>query len=308
MNRTATFLIVSLLLASAHAQTGPTVISAAYTLPSSSVAPGQIARLHVTGLRTVLQPPVDGFRRLVKAASVPLPTSLAGISVTVRSYSRQFLHDPYVLQGQFKAPFVSIEQRNLCDDPDPGCLLTILTVQIPFEVGWPSGNNFMTDMVITENGVDSRPHSLTVGGDKIHIVGGADDVNGYFVGAIVTHADGTLVSSGSPPKPGEVIIIYAWGLGNTSPSIKTGDVTPAPAPIMAHEGRTGAFVRFDFSPNAAPSPLYQTPQAVAPAYLTPGQVGLYQVHVQLSFNLSTAGSMRTQCRSECRVESDDHFV
>ena len=55
---------------------GPTLAGTGYSNPSIiRVAPGQITTLFVTGLKTVLSQPV-------KATSLPLPTTLAGISVT----------------------------------------------------------------------------------------------------------------------------------------------------------------------------------------------------------------------------------
>ena len=40
-------------------------------------------------------------------------------------------------------------------------------------------------------------------------------------------------------------------------------------------------VRFDFTVDAAPSETFDTQLPTIPAYLTPGQVGLYQINVQL---------------------------
>ena len=66
----------------ATGQTGPTLIGAGYNLPTTlKLAPGQITTLSLTGLKTVLP---SGF---VKATTVPLPTTLAGISVTLNPNS-----------------------------------------------------------------------------------------------------------------------------------------------------------------------------------------------------------------------------
>jgi uncharacterized protein (TIGR03437 family) len=51
------------------------------------------------------------------------------------------------------------------------------------------------------------------------------DVTTFFNPActsIVTHADGTLVSADSPAKSGETVVVYAFGLGQTTPAVKTG--------------------------------------------------------------------------------------
>jgi len=108
----------------------------------------------------------------------------------------------------------------------------------------------------------------------------------------VTHADGTLVTASSPAKPGETVVIYAFGLGETTPAVKTGEPTPTPAPVlgpaMPFFTRSLGLV-FDFRVNAGPTRPYVNPTAVRPiglstpefVGLTPGQIGLYQINVKL---------------------------
>jgi uncharacterized protein (TIGR03437 family) len=92
-----------------------------------------------------------------------------------------------------------------------------------------------------------------------------------------------LVTSTAPGQPGETIAIYTVGLGVPTPSVPTGQLTPAPAPTVP-----GINVHFDFRPNAAPTrpaalTSFESDLGAAPAFagMTPGQVGLYQVNVQL---------------------------
>ena len=96
-----TGLTIIIALPHAFGQVGPTLVSAAYTLRSSgTVAPGQIVRLQVTGVQTVLSTPV-------KASHVPLPTALAGISVTLT----QTTHGEV---ASMPVPLLSIQQTNRC--------------------------------------------------------------------------------------------------------------------------------------------------------------------------------------------------
>jgi hypothetical protein len=88
----------------------------------------------------------------------------------------------------------------------------------------------------------------------------------------------------SPAVPGEVVVVYALGLGKTNPAVPTGQPTPIPAPVVT----TALAVLFDFTPNAGPlipAPLIDMlPPAVSVpefAGLTPGEVGLYQINVKL---------------------------
>jgi uncharacterized protein (TIGR03437 family) len=101
----------------------------------------------------------------------------------------------------------------------------------------------------------------------------------------VVHQNGVRVSSDFPTQPGEILSIYATGLGEVSGPIAAGE--PAPyAPLLT--ARLPVEVEFD---NALLRPLF--------AGLTPGAVGLYQVNFQVpgtlgsghrSLRLRTGGS------------------
>ena len=100
-------------------------------------------------------------------------------------------------------------------------------------------------------------------------------------------------------KASEVIVLYAFGLGQTTPPVKTGSATPTPAPVLgpASLGSVRTLeLQYDFRPNAEPSRPFNiltgvisTTPPTAPAILLapvfvglpPGQVGLYQINVQL---------------------------
>jgi uncharacterized protein (TIGR03437 family) len=119
-----------------------------------------------------------------------------------------------------------------------------------------------------------------VADDSIHIL----TTCGTSLSPCVTHSDGTLVTASSPAIAGETLVIYAVGLGATTPPVPTGQLSPSPA------ARANSSVDLDFNPNAAPTkPDYLRPasarQPPAFAGLTPGQVGLYQVNVQIPANL-----------------------
>lgn len=112
---------------------------------------------------------------------------------------------------------------------------------------------------------------------QIHVITTCED-QPQRVGcpSVVTHADGAVVSSQSPARPGETVVVHAWGLGYTTPVVKTGDSTPPTAPRV----RVPIEVAFNFGPNAPPSRDFSF-LVTATGYLTPGEVGLYQVNIQL---------------------------
>jgi len=95
-------------------------------------------------------------------------------------------------------------------------------------LGYPE---YPTWRVISQDGVDSQAIGVSIVDDWIHVITCADKDDSSACGSagaysIVTHADGTLVSAQSPAKPGEVVVIYAWGLGPTLTSVATGYAAP----------------------------------------------------------------------------------
>ena len=82
-------------------------------------------------------------------------------------------------------------------------------------------------------------------------------------------------------------MVYALGLGQTTPAMKTGDAATMAAPTL---GSTVVTVQFDFRPNAMPSNPYVNPKNAAipgPVFvgLTAGQVGLYQINIRIPESL-----------------------
>jgi uncharacterized protein (TIGR03437 family) len=253
----------------AGAQGGPTLVGTGYGLPPQvKLAPGQIVTFWVVGLQAIPGAPVQ--------ATTPLPMTLANLSVTFD----QTTNPKNLPMPSTPAPIVSIAQTNICGGSAvvPACLLTGITVQVPFELPvQPFTMPPYTSVTISENGTASQTFSVAVADDSIHIL----TTCGPNLLPCVTHSDGSLVTRDSPPVAGETIVIYAVGLGTTTPTVPTGQLSPSPAARV-----TDSSVDLDFTANAAPTrPGYPRPAAALqpPAFagLTPGQVGLYQVNVQL---------------------------
>lgn len=262
-------------LSHAFGQTGSTLVGAGYGPPPvASIAPGQVLTLWVTGLKVISESPVS-------AATLPLPTELSGISVSLTQ------NDNRAFSASFPVPLLSIEQTNGCSDSlaIPECIVTGITVQIPFElIVDPFTSPPFTQLAVSQDRVAGRSFGVSNVQDNIHVLTTCGD---GFSQACATHADGTLVSIASPAKPGEIVTIYAVGLGRSTPAAQTGQVTPIPAPVVP-----GINVNFDFRPNAGPTrpALLETNPpgflGVSPVFagLTPGQVGLYQINVRLPEN------------------------
>src|SRR5712692_7538275 len=47
-----------------------------------------------------------------------------------------------------------------------------------------------------------------------------------------THADGSVITEEHPARPGEVVVLYGTGLGNTDPAIVSGQISMVPAQIL----------------------------------------------------------------------------
>jgi uncharacterized protein (TIGR03437 family) len=112
--------------------------------------------------------------------------------------------------------------------------------------------------------------------DQIHILKECDDVAsqvGPCAGPVVAHADGSMVSATNPAKSGEEVVVYAVGLGQTTPPLQTGKLVTTPVPTQVQ-----FTLDFNYRPNALatqPAPNGPTPLF---AGATPGFVGLYQVN------------------------------
>ena len=90
-----------------------------------------------------------------------------------------------------------------------------------------------------------------------------------------THADGSLITSKSPAKPGEVIVLYAGGLGPTSPEQIAGQLAKTAASVAT----PGFGVWLNGLPVSATAIKY--------AGITPGFAGLYQVNLELPSNVAS---------------------
>ena len=88
--------------------------------------------------------------------------------------------------------------------------------------------------------------------------------------AIVTHADNSLVNADSPAHAGEIVVIYATGLGKTAPNPGTGEIPWYAAQIVA---LSSLQVWLDGSA--------VDPALIKYAGLTPQSAGLYQMNVAL---------------------------
>jgi uncharacterized protein (TIGR03437 family) len=77
---------------------------------------------------------------------------------------------------------------------------------------------------------------------------------------------------GAPARPGDVLVIFATGLGPVAPGVPTGQVAPSQEPLARGLENPTVNIGRSFLP------ALQTPQFVG---LTPGFVGLFQINVAI---------------------------
>ena len=158
--------------------------AASFAPITNSVAPGEFVSIFGSGLSSS-----------TLSATVPYPTTLGGVSVTVNSRPAPLT-------------YVSPTQINLL---------------LPYATG-PDSNEAYAYFQVTNNGVKSNQAMVYTLGTAP----GVFTVTGNGVGpAAVTHADGSLVTQSSPAKAGETLVLYVTGLGDVSPAVADGVAAPS---------------------------------------------------------------------------------
>jgi uncharacterized protein (TIGR03437 family) len=203
---------------------------------------------------------------LVTAPSLPLPTTLAGISVNLQEGG-------VALPGP--VPILAVRPIPTCVyQPTAGCgVYAASTVQIPFElipnggVGPPAAPR----LTVSENGISGGHLDAFPQPDQVHVVTNCE-IDALAMTACpfapaITHADGSRVTERSPAKPGEQLVMYALGLGDTLPSVATGHATPSSAPITRDQFQFQ--LSFDYRPNAPPSAQLILPPTCSTATACP---------------------------------------
>ncbi|HWF08888.1 MAG TPA: hypothetical protein VG297_10505 [Bryobacteraceae bacterium] len=271
----AAFMLALIGTTGAMAQNNITIAGAGYLNPAISIAPGQLATLFFTGSSIVLS-----GSRTQWASTIPLPTSLAGFSVSVsQTGSRTAIE---------QAPLLSVQQTNLCGTeppPSESCILTAISAQMPSDLAVNTGQacptcGVSTTISILENGNQGASFVAAALPQNIHILTTCDTIISNSTPNscqdLITHANGSAVSASQPATAGETLVMYAVGLGATSPVVPSGTATPSPAPTA-----NGPFsMQFAYNGGTAllpsSSPVLQSP--ISFAGMTPTAVGLYQVN------------------------------
>ena len=171
------------------------------------------------------------------ASTVPLPLTLGGASVSIGGISAPLF---YSSGGQINA-------------------------QIPFELPV----NSRPQVVVSQGGALTVPEGITVAPTAPGIF--AKNQQGSGQGAIL-NAQYVLVDASAPAAAGDVVQVFATGLGATNPAVASGAAAPGAPPLAQVVATVTATIGGQ-------------PAQVQFAGLAPTFVGLYQVNVQIPSGL-----------------------
>jgi hypothetical protein len=288
-------------------------VTMGYTEPAPfQAAPGQVVTLFLDDISFG----ADGRFRSAQAGSGDLPQSLAGISVRITQ-----------LDGsEMQASVFAVQQKQLCglsglQAGDAGCLLTLVKVQIPFEL---PGDPVLGDqkiytlplpalISIDVDGRRGRGFPLQPLPDNSHVLTTCDASWDTSTSTIcdrqVFHPDGSVVTRNAPAKYGETVYVLSYCLGRTDPVVETGHPSPDGAvitdlipnfPRLALGMVTNFVNALSSAPRAAFNPeANATPLPITAASLLSNQIGIYKV----SFTLSIPEDPIIPCDDDVRSNS-----
>lgn len=195
-----------------------------------------------------------------QTAGALAPNAIATIYGADLAFSTRAVANSDVVRGAMPTELDGVQ---VWFNAQPCPLFYISPTQINFLVPYRAVAGTVS-IVVTRNGMAGLPVDL-----QIH-----DTSPGLFLWGdnqpVAIHLDGQLISDLSPAFPGEVIVIYAGGLGHTTPDIAGGQLATAPFPI-----RFAPQLEILLDGMACP------PGSILYAGLAPGFAGLYQINLRL---------------------------
>jgi uncharacterized protein (TIGR03437 family) len=182
------------------------------------------------------------------ASGFPLPRDLGGVKVLVAG---------------IEAPLIAVVA-------DSGQGFDQIVFQAPMELRAVT----FADVMVLKDGMFSPPEGIGIAPVLPALFTG----NGQGTGmAAALHADYSLVTSDSPARPGELILLFSTGLGDVQPSPGSGEAAGNNSRVVSADVQVtlaGRLARADFV-GLAPgySGLYQM-NVIVPADSTPGDAAL----------------------------------
>jgi uncharacterized protein (TIGR03437 family) len=232
------------LIASGPVYTADGVVNAASNLPGP-IAPGMLVSIYGQGLSFITHAltPQD-----IHAGILPILFAGAGVSVSIGLPGRNTGYSGYLY-------YVSPTQIN---------------VLIPNSL--PPGP---ADLSVGLNGLYGPAVHLTLAAAAPALF----QVDGSY--GIATQPDGTVLTKDAPAHPGDIIVIYATGLGLTDKNLPDG-----------HPAETAFVLQRISTFRVRINGVQLDPAMVYYAGVTPGFAGLYQVNLKLPDNAGNDPEIR----------------
>ena len=157
----------------------------------------------------------------------------------------------------------------------PGTEVLVLVGGIPGYIYYVSPNqvNVLVPMTLTPGPVTLQLENRSVYGPPVVITLAAAAPALFQLDAstvIATHGNGPLVTNDAPAMPGEVVVLWATGLGTTSPAPDPGEIPNAAWPLADLK---------DFG--VALNGTMVDPKLIQYAGDAPGFAGLFQINLKL---------------------------
>jgi uncharacterized protein (TIGR03437 family) len=205
------------------------------------------------GLSTLFGLNLTTVTGVLVAEGMPLPTELAGTSVTVNGYP---------------APILSIANVNGLE-------------QITIQTSYDLASNGSATVVVSNHGVSSYAAGVRINYTQPRIF----TVDGFY-GAIQHSSDFSLVTPSNPARRGEQVVIYGTGLGPVVPLVPAGQ--PAPASPLSW---VNVAYGLDLPPARHRVTINGVNAEILFQGLTPGQAGLYQINVIVPANTASGDAV-----------------
>ena len=199
------------------------------------------------------------------------PNTIATVYGTGLSYSTQFGFVPMHTSGMMQTRLA-------------GAQVYVGGVSAPLYYVSPTQISFLVPIELLPGDVDffTMHDSLAGPRVKITLVDAAPELYPWGPGMIAsTHADGTVITKASPAHPGEMVVLYATGMGKTYPELQTGliELTATQISLLSELTVTLAGVALDN-------------RSIQYAGITPGTPGLYQLNLVLPKQLAPDPEIR----------------
>ncbi|MEZ5402292.1 MAG: hypothetical protein R2729_21640 [Bryobacteraceae bacterium] len=204
-----------------------------------------------------------------RATAFPLPTELSGVSVLASGNGAEAL-----------APILTIER--CCRSQPMGAAISIQWPNITDHFGLGEVTVVLEGRRIARETVNfsgaTRILSARCGtGPPIYALPESPECD-RNERPLVAHADGEMVRSANPARPGETLVVYATGVMPGEPEVLPIGV-PSPSPPIPIESQV--LVSLDYAYNGGQNPETELMRSPEYAALTPGGVGLAQIHVKV---------------------------